>query len=110
MQIETNHHVPRPVAKEGLKVKALSRVNPIRHDQEGTLASLVAAQQAPLEATPGLAGLQGKRQDKHFHGERRTYCRRFEHLPVLEELRSGIDRRKHMQRAGDVAEHVDEIV
>ncbi|MFA6014979.1 MAG: hypothetical protein WC742_07905 [Gallionellaceae bacterium] len=39
---------------------------------------------------------------------RRTYCRRVKHLPVLEELRSGVDRRKHNLLEGDVVEHIDE--
>jgi len=110
MQIELTHRVPGPVTKEGLEVKALSRANPTRHDQEHTLAPLIVKQHAPLKVIPDLAKLQDKRHDKHFYGERRTYCRRFEHLPVLEELRSGIDRRQHRQREGDAAEHVDEIV
>lgn len=42
--------------------------------------------------------------------DRRKYCRRVSHLPVLEELRSGIDRRHHNVRDGDVVEHIDEIV
>lgn len=31
-----------------------------------------------------------KRHDLHVDGERRTYCRRIEYLPVLLELRSGV--------------------
>jgi hypothetical protein len=42
--------------------------------------------------------------------DRRTYCRRVSHLPVLEELRSGIDRRHHNIIAGDVVEHIDVTV
>jgi hypothetical protein len=39
--------------------------------------------------------------------ERRTYCRRIEHLPVLVELRAGLVRRRRNQRASDPMEHVD---
>jgi hypothetical protein len=39
--------------------------------------------------------------------DRRKACRRVNHLPVLIELRSGIDRRHHNLREGDVAEHID---
>lgn len=39
--------------------------------------------------------------------DRRKACRRVSHLPVLVELRSGIDRRHHTLREGDVAEHID---
>jgi hypothetical protein len=39
--------------------------------------------------------------------ERRKACRRLLHQAVLIELRSGIDRRHHNLREGDVAEHID---
>jgi hypothetical protein len=42
--------------------------------------------------------------------DRRNYCRRVNHLAVLVELRSGIDRRRRNLREGDVAEHIDEVV
>lgn len=42
--------------------------------------------------------------------ERRLACRRVSHQPVLLELRSGIERRRHNLRAGDIVEHIDEKV
>jgi hypothetical protein len=42
--------------------------------------------------------------------DRRKYCRRVKHLAVLEELRSGIDRRHQTLLDGDVVEHIDETV
>lgn len=39
--------------------------------------------------------------------DRRKACRRVRHQQVLIELRSGIDRRHHNLREGDVAEHID---
>lgn len=39
--------------------------------------------------------------------DRRKACRRVSHQAVLIELRSGIDRRHHNLREGDVAEHID---
>ena len=42
--------------------------------------------------------------------ERRKVCRRIDHRSVLIELRSGIDRRHHNLRDGDVVEHIDEEV
>lgn len=42
--------------------------------------------------------------------ERRTYCRRIHEAPVLEELRSGLDRRRHNQRKSDLTTAIDEIV
>ncbi len=48
------------------------------------------------------------------HGEmpaedRRKACRRVSHQPVLVELRSGQDRRRHNMRSDDATEHIDEI-
>ncbi len=40
--------------------------------------------------------------------ERRKECRRIHQQHVLIELRSGIDRRHHNLRNGDVVEHIDE--
>lgn len=40
--------------------------------------------------------------------DRRKACRRVSHQPVLVELRSGIDRRRHNLREGDMTEHIDE--
>lgn len=42
--------------------------------------------------------------------ERRKVCRRVGLQPVLVEFRSGVDRRRHNFRAGDVVEHIDEKV
>ena len=42
--------------------------------------------------------------------DRRMVCRRVMQLSVLEELRSGVERRRHSQREGDLVDHVDEIV
>ena len=44
----------------------------------------------------------------HRVQERRKACRRLLHQYVLIELRSGIDRRHHNVREGDVVEHIDE--
>jgi len=42
--------------------------------------------------------------------DRRKACRRVSHLPVLIELRSGVERRHHNLRANDLVDHVDETV
>lgn len=50
---------------------------------------------------------------RHHEGpfeERRKVCRRVKHQPVPEELRSGIERRRHNLREGDVVDHIDEVV
>lgn len=48
-----------------------------------------------------------RRRNQHPQGERRIYCRRFGHLSMLVELRTGMERRRHNQRAGDITEHID---
>lgn len=42
--------------------------------------------------------------------DRRRVCRRIQHHPVLKELRSGIDRRRHNQRRSDLTTAVDENI
>lgn len=101
---------PITVAIDGLEVKALTRVKPVKPVQARTLPPLVVQRHALLEASSDLTGQQEKRHDTHMHGERRTYCRRIEHLPILVGLRSGTDRRRHKQRGEDATEHVDEEV
>ena len=55
---------------------------------------------------PALESVE-RRQDAYTQGERRTYCRRLRRLPVLFELRAGLERRRHKQRMGDQTEHID---
>jgi len=43
-------------------------------------------------------------------GERRKVCRRVLHEPVLDELRSGVDRRRRNQRHNDLTTAVDEKI
>lgn len=93
------HPLMTPVRTKGVaEVKKLDGIKPVKHVKK----------RIPPEYTPGTDGQPERRHREPLQEERRTYCRRFEHLPVLEELRSGIDRRKHKQREGDAAEHVDE--
>ena len=42
--------------------------------------------------------------------ERRLVCRRIQHLPVLEELRSSVDRRRHSMGSAEFQLHIDEEV
>jgi hypothetical protein len=42
--------------------------------------------------------------------DRRKICRRVSYLPVLVELRSGIDRRRRNLRVQDIVDHIDEKV
>ena len=49
----------------------------------------------------------GDRPETVDQGERRLACRRFQHLPILEELRSLVDRRRHKRRKADPESHID---
>lgn len=101
--------LPSPVTapETGPEVKALAGIKRAKPVQERTLPPLVVQPHARYEAPPEVAENEEKRHDPHVHGERRLYCRRLEHLPMLVELRSGKDRRRHNQRAGDITEHID---
>lgn len=107
MKIAPDLPAPLPVAGNALEVKALAGVKPSKPVQERTLPPLVVQPHSQREGEPDAADQQERRYESHIHGERRTYCRRIEHLPILIELRSGIDRRRHNQREGDTVEHID---
>lgn len=96
-------HAPIVEAEDNMGVKALDGVKPSKRVQQRTLPPLVVQQRYD-------APEMEKRHATEIHGERRTYCRRFERLPVLVELRSSIERRRHKQREEDVTEHIDEEV
>ena len=104
--------LPSPIAikKDSLGVNALTSIKPVKSVQERTLPPLVTQLYERPEIPPDLTEQQEKRHDPHVHGERRTYCRRTEHLPILVELRSIADRRRHKQREEDETDHVDEEV
>jgi hypothetical protein len=86
-----------------MTVYGLARVKAPRAVQSRTLPPVVTP--PPEHREP--QGEEERRRERNWQGERRTYCRRSRHLPVLAELRSGLERRHHNQRAGDPTEHVD---
>lgn len=99
--------LPPPVAmvKDTPEVKALTGIKPARPVKARTRPPPAVQPYARHEYV--TAAEEERRHDPHVDGERRTYCRRIEHLPVLLELRSGVERRRHNQRTGDIAEHID---
>ncbi len=107
MKIAPDLPAPVPVAENTLDVKVLAGVKPSRPVQERTLPPLVVQPHSRREGQQDTADQPERRYEPHLHGERRTYCRRIEHLPILIELRSGIDRRRHNQRKADIVEHID---
>lgn len=86
----------------GLAVNRLTAVGAVKPVQPRTLPPLVVQPHEQHEMHE-----VERRFDRHLQGERRVYCRRVQHLPVLVEFRSGLDRRRHSQREGDQTEHVD---
>ena len=94
---------PRNLLEDRLEVKRLAAVKAAKPVQQRTLPPLLTYQHNSQHR-------DNPEQDRRQEGaqvERRTYCRRVQHLPVLEELRSAIDRRKQSQRGSDQAEHID---
>ena len=93
--------IPPPASgADGLSIKAPTAGTRIK--------STLPRKPAPsLKVTSESEPKQDKRQNPHGQQERRTYCRRIIHLPVLIELRSHVVRRQHKQRATDPTEHVD---
>lgn len=102
-------NLPPPATVPGTEpeVQALAGIKRPKPVQARTLPPLVVQPHARREAPVEAAGKEEKRHDPHVHGERRVYCRRIERLPILVELRSEIERRRHNQRADDMTEHID---
>lgn len=98
---------PTTVPVTGAEVKALAGVRHAKPVQERTLPPMVVQRRTQHAVHPEAAGNEEKGYNPRFHGERRAYCRRVERLPIILELRSGEDRRRHNQRIGDLTEHVD---
>jgi hypothetical protein len=114
--VETMKYVPSlpPVVTgvtDRLDVYALTRVKPVKPVQERTLVPLVVHPHGEVKDKPGasedVAEQPVRRHDPHLQGERRVYCRRVKQQPILIELRSGPDRRRHNQRGSDTLDHVD---
>jgi hypothetical protein len=86
-----------------MTVYGLTSVKAAKIVQPRTLQPLVT----PPHERSEPQGEAERWHERNPQGERRTYCRRSRHLPVLAELRSGLERRRHNQRAEDPTEHVD---
>lgn len=88
---------------DSLRVGGLAAVKAVKPVGPRTLPPLVTP---PRHEEP-LREATERRHDAHPNGERRTYCRRSRHQPVLVELRSGRERRHNKQRMDDETEHID---
>ena len=101
---------PVTVPGEGYGVKALTRVRSTKPVQPRTLPPLVVQPHKQPVAPPEPIPHDERRHAEPLPEERRAYCRRTNHLLVLEELRSAIERRQHKHRGTDATEHIDEEV
>ncbi|MDO8989772.1 MAG: hypothetical protein Q7U91_09065 [Sideroxyarcus sp.] len=90
---------------ETREVKGLTQIHAVkraqRREQTEPEAKRLEAHQEEMERVE-------RHYREHPGEDRRKICRRVSHLPVLVELRSGIDRRRHNLRGSDIVEHIDE--
>lgn len=100
---------PRVGVEDSLKVTGVAAVKPAKPVVERTLPPLLSyAHAVPPHAPPEIKQHE-KRQVTQLQ-DRRLVCRRIHHQPILEELRSAIDRRRHKKRSTDYQLHIDEEV
>jgi hypothetical protein len=109
--------LPPPVSgvEDRREVQALAAVKPSKRVQPRTLPPLlIQPHGVHQENVAGLqretAAKQAEKRREPIQESRRKYCRRVSHQTMLEELRSGLERRHHRQRENDTAEHIDEQV
>lgn len=99
---------PTTAPRDSFGVKALTRIKSVKPVQERTLPPLITLRHKHPEALPDTSPHDERRHAEPLQEERRTYCRRINHQPVMEELRSAIERRRHKLRGSDSTEHIDE--
>ena len=106
------HIVPSlpPVTKSPntRQVGGLTAIHSVKAVQFEEAAVPVVEQQSVQQETARLV-----EQQRHHEGpfeDRRKYCRRVAQQAVLEDLRSGLDRRRHNLRADGLVDHIDETV
>ena len=100
--------LPITVPEDRLDVNALGRVKPAKPVQKRTLPPLINRRREQPETPPDQIQREERRHAEPLLEERRIYCRRINHYPILEELRSVIERRRRNLRGTDMTEHIDE--
>lgn len=103
--------LPPPVTgieawRDARALTAVKRTAAAKPVQPRTLQPLVI----PPHGQAAVEPLQEVEKREPEHESRRKYCRRVHHQPMLEELRSGVERRKNRQRGDDDIDHIDEEV
>lgn len=102
--------LPPPSGVENRReVWGLGAVKPARRVEPRTLPPLVTQQHGASQEVAAKPVMENDMREP-AQESRRKYCRRVSHQPMLEELRSGLERRRHQQRGSDDTEHVDEEV
>ena len=94
-----------PNTREVGGLTRIHAVKPVPSDEQAV--PTVQQQTARQEPVPPVK--QQYQRAEPFEDRRKT-CRRVSHQPVLVDLRSGPDRRRHNLRADDLIDHIDEIV
>lgn len=95
--------------KERLEVKGIAAVKSAKPGQERTLPPLLSHGRERSMHASGWINQYEKRQVTPL-GELRLVCRRLNHLSILEELCSAVDRHSHKRRSADLQLHIDEEV
>jgi hypothetical protein len=98
---------PKVGVEERLKVAGVVAVKSV-HSLPEPAQPFVPGKAHALPRLPATEIAQREQRQFTPLKDRRLVCRRFHQLPVLEELRSAIDRRKHNQRSTDFQLHIDE--
>lgn len=89
------------------EVRGVMRVRPIRPTRIRSHPEAAVDLGEPHEPRPAAAPPPVEHRTIHPE-ERRVFCRRIAHRPVLLDLRTGLDRRRHHLRGTDLTEHIDE--
>ncbi len=97
---------PVPTSPNTRQVGGLTRVQAVKPLQTGDQAVPIVQNRSPRQEPAPPVVLQ--RQHSGPFEDRRKACRRSRQQPVLVELRSGVERRRHNMRADDIVDHVDE--
>jgi hypothetical protein len=87
------------------QVGGVARVQAVKPLQTGDQAVPIVQNRSPRQE-PAPAVMH--RQHSGPFEDRRKACRRLSQQPVLVELRSGVERRRHNLRADDLVDHIDE--
>ena len=91
-------------------LNGVAGTRPVKPVQERTLPPLVSHPHPDEQKiSSDLADKAERRHEMPFQ-ERRIFCRRVAYQPILEELRSAVERRRNRQRSEDLADHIDEKV